>query len=163
MKIGDIVIKGAEVLRIVESKSESYGEGPAMEYWVLEKAYATGRSGFMLHVPVERENDLLRPIPSKEEYEEMVATAKAAGSIPWIKDRMKRIDSYRAIVSSGDIAETLRLCMTFKEFRASEAGTLSTRDRDYETKSRDFVCAAGAAALGLEPDAVEKMLAEILG
>lgn len=164
MQIGDMVMKGADVLRIVERKSEAIAGRPSQEYWILEKAYPTGRSGFVVHVPVDQEDELLRPVPSRSEWDQIVSAVRNSEQIKWNKDRMKRIEEFRAIVNSGSLVDAMRLERTFRAHKREQAKpALSTRDKDFEARACEFVTSAAACSFDVTPDEASCMLDELIG
>lgn len=162
MQIGDAVMKGSDVLRVVDRRKESVAGGPEVDYWILETAYPNGRTGFTLRVPVDKESELLKPVPSKDDWATVIDKVQHSEKIGWVKDRAKRIEKFHDIVKSGDLVDAIRLERTFREFRQQPSGKLSMRDRDFESKANNFVTSAAAASFDMTPDEASRMLEDAL-
>ena len=121
---------------------------PKRDYYILRPVY---QKDSHIYVPVDNKTLLeqMKPILSKEEIDQIISSAKET-SLPWIKDRKRRTEKARSILSRRNERELLQLvsCLYLKS--KEEVKGLSYTDSNILKKAETIIAEEFAFSLNIE-------------
>ena len=161
-KIGDFVLKGADVYRIVSVEERSLGSLPPEDYFVLDVAFPSKHKQGMSYIPVSKAEMSIRPVPAEDEIHAYF-DANSPEDLAWTDNRNKRINEARGIMASGDLRQIVRLVRIYRK-RESDVPEkeLSTKDREMEGRCFDLLAHVMAASCGISAERSSQVVDELL-
>jgi RNA polymerase-interacting CarD/CdnL/TRCF family regulator len=160
--IGDYVLKGADVYRIVGVEERSLGSLPAEDYLVLDVAYPSKHKQGTSYIPVSRAGMSIRPVPPESEIHSLFEPNDPADLI-WMENRNKRINEAKAIISSGDLTQIVKLVRTYRKREADTPDKdLSTKDREMEGRCFDLLSHVMAASCNISAERSSQLVDGLL-
>lgn len=161
-QIGDYVLKGADVFRIMAVEERTLGSMPPEDYLVLEVAFPTKHKQGMSYIPVSKADLSIRPVPSAEEIHALFDETDP-DELAWVDNRNKRINESRGIISSGDLRQIVRLVRIYRKRTADVPDKeLSTKDREIEGRCFDLLAHVMAASCDLSAERSAQVIDELL-
>lgn len=161
-RIGDFVLKGADVYRIVDMEERSLGNRPAENYLVLDVAFPTKHRQGMSYIPVAKADLSIRHVPAADEIHALFDGDDSA-DLAWIDNRNKRINEARGIISSGDLRQIVRLVRIYrKRTEDMPDKELSTKDREMEGRCFDLLTHIMASSCDLSVERSSQLVDEML-
>lgn len=161
-KVEDYVLKGADVYRIISVEERTLGSLPPEDYFVLDVAYPTKHKQGTSYIPVSKAQMSIRPVPSENDIRDFFEPIDDS-QLEWMDNRNKRINEARAIISSGDLRQIVRLVRIYrKRVKDVPDKDLSTKDREMEGRCFDLLSHVMAASCDLTPEQSSQLVDGLL-
>lgn len=162
-QIGDQVVYGIHGVCCVVEQEERVIDRKRVTYLVLEPV---GRDGSRYLVPTHNAAAMakLRKKLSREELEDLLKseTIRVDG---WITDENQRKQTYRELISSGDLAKLMQMVHTLyrhKNAQAAAGRKVHLCDENFLRDAEKLLASEAAIVLGMEYDQARKYLKENL-
>ena len=162
-QIGDQVVYGIHGVCCVVEQEERVIDRKRVTYLVLEPV---GRVGSRYLVPTHNAAAMakLRKKLSREELEDLLKseTIRVNG---WITDENQRKQTYRELISSGDLAKLMQMVHTLyrhKNAQAAAGRKVHLCDENFLRDAEKLLASEAAIVLGMEYDQARKYLKENL-
>ena len=162
-QIGDQVVYGIHGVCCVVEQEERVIDRKRVTYLVLEPV---GRDGSRYLVPTHNAAAMakLRKKLSREELEDLLKseTIRVDG---WITDKNQRKQTYRELISSGDLAKLMQMVHTLyrhKNAQAAAGRKVHLCDENFLRDAEKLLASEAAIVLGMEYDQARKYLKENL-
>ena len=162
-QIGDQVVYGIHGVCCVVEQEERVIDRKRVTYLVLEPV---GQDGSRYLVPTHNAAAMakLRKKLSREELEDLVKseTIRVDG---WITDENQRKQTYRELISSGDLAKLMQMVHTLyrhKNAQAAAGRKVHLCDENFLRDAEKLLASEAAIVLGMEYDQARKYLKENL-
>lgn len=162
-QIGDQVVYGIHGVCCVVEQEERVIDRKRVTYLVLEPV---GRDGSRYLVPTHNAAAMakLRKKLSREELEDLLKseTIRVNG---WITDENQRKQTYRELISSGDLAKLMQMVHTLyrhKNAQAAAGRKVHLCDENFLRDAEKLLASEAAIVLGMEYDQARKYLKENL-
>lgn len=104
--IGQTVLYGSNGVCMIDGVTEKRIGSSKMEYYVL-KPVSTGTSTLFVPVSNQQLVGKIRSVLTAEEAEEILNNLPECGE--WNDNKLERSESFKAVISSGDSVELIRL------------------------------------------------------
>ena len=131
--IGDRAIdKSGKIFRIDCTIDKDFGQGPTPYFAMSPRFPYDFNPGYQCFIPVDKADNLLRPLMTKEEADQLLMTVK---DIPILKDigPHERKAKFQTIISSGNRKDVLQVIVTLLEYR-NERRRLNKPFSDFDTR-----------------------------
>jgi RNA polymerase-interacting CarD/CdnL/TRCF family regulator len=160
--IGDYVLKGADVYRIVAVEERSLGSLAPEDYFVLDVAYPSKHKQGTSYIPVSKAEMSIRTVPPEDEIHSYF-NANDPAELAWVDNRNKRINEARGIISSGDLRQIVRLVRIYRK-RTTDVPDkeLSTKDREIEGRCFDLLVHVMAASCEISAERASQVVDSLL-
>lgn len=155
-QVDDYVVCGNKGPCIVESVGplDFNGAGNQKEYYTLVPLYSSGSKIFM---PVEKENNKMRSILSKEEAEDLLEHISVIEPL-WITEEKQREQIYKENVNGGDCTNLVQMIKTLHvriQKRMEDGKKVTAIDEKYYHIAEDRLYSELAVSLGRERDQIK--------
>ncbi|MBQ2971315.1 MAG: hypothetical protein IJE16_02050 [Ruminococcus sp.] len=159
--VGEKVIYGAVGVCLITDIIENELTGVMREYYVL-RPVDSDKS--VIYVPTNNEKlvSRMREVPSSQKLRETIKDIKGK-ELLWIDNNLERSESFRAILSDGDIESVAVLFRTLHKRREelSERGKrLVKSDENLYRECSKLLCSEFAIILSLEQSQVLSLILE---
>ena len=162
-QIGDQVVYGIHGVCCVVEQEERVIDRKRVTYLVLEPV---GRDGSRYLVPTHNAAAMAKLLKklSREELEDLLKseTIRVDG---WITDENQRKQTYRELISSGDLAKLMQMVHTLyrhKNAQAAAGRKVHLCDENFLRDAEKLLASEAAIVLGMEYDQARKYLKENL-
>lgn len=155
-KTGDFIIFGGygvcEVTHI--GSLDIDGVSKDRLYYTLRPYYSKGS---VLYTPVDNQKELIRPIMSQEEAQELIKDITSIDYL-WVNDERKREREYKEALHSCDCRELIKIIKTIymRKKRRTESGkALTAIDKKYFSMAEENLYGELAVSLGIPKEEVK--------
>ena len=162
-QIGDQVVYGIHGVCCVVEQEERVIDRKCVTYLVLEPV---GQDGSRYLVPTHNAAAMAKLLKklSREELEDLLKseTIRVDG---WITDENQRKQTYRELISSGDLAKLMQMVHTLyrhKNAQAAAGRKVHLCDENFLRDAEKLLASEAAIVLGMEYDQARKYLKENL-
>jgi CarD family transcriptional regulator len=153
-KINDYVIYGLTgVCQITDIGKDEYAKDNDTQYYVLTPVFS---SNMTIRLPVNSRKVRMRPVMTKEQVLDLIATMPEQETL-WTDDDRQRSASFQTALRSGKSEEWVKLIKTLyteKETRSTMGKKLTKTDEDLMNNAERQLYQEFAIALGISPDEV---------
>ena len=153
-------IHGVCCITAVETRSTGKEQ---KEYYCLEPV---DQQGAVFYVPTSNPAAVakMRTILTRQEFEQLITEQKER-ELAWIEDENQRKQTYRELISSGDLAKLMQMVHTLyrhKNAQAAAGRKVHLCDENFLRDAEKLLASEAAIVLGMEYDQARKYLKENL-
>lgn len=152
-EINDFVVHNTMGVNRITELIEETVNGEPTAFFMLEPAFG---GNMRLKLPVAACEEKIRPVLTREEVDELIASIPAQESI-WIEEDKVRYEEFRACLKTGVCENWIALIKTLtakKEERANIGKQLTRVDADVLKSAEKNLTTELAVVLEIEPEAV---------
>lgn len=161
--IGDHVVHRRDgVCRIAAIDELNMTSDGPKTYYILTPLY---ENASRLYVPLDRADQMLRDVLTKEEIHSMILDLRDTGPDRWISDEKARQRSLTETVRTGSEESLLKMISTLfrkKEEQQQNGRKFHASDEHILNEAEKMINREFAFVLGIEPDAVPDYIGRFL-
>ena len=162
-QIGDRVVYGIHGVCCVVDQEERVVDRKRVTYLALEPV---GQDGSRYLVPTHNAAAMakLRKMLSREELEDLL-NSETIRSDGWIKDENQRKQTYRELISSGNLVKLMQMVHTLYRHKAAQTAAgrkVHLCDDNFLRDAEKLLAIEAAIVMGMEYDQAKKYLKEYL-
>ena len=155
-KTGDFIIFGGYGVCEVTQIGDLDMEGVSKDrlYYTLRPYYSKGS---VLYTPVDNKKEMIRPVMSREEAQELINDITNIDYL-WVNDERKREREYKEAIHSCDCRELIKIIKTIymrKKHRTENGKALTAIDKKYFNMAEDNLYGELAVSLGMPKEEVK--------
>lgn len=144
------------IFLIKDIAKRTSNEGVSEDWYVL----LSDNDGVMTSVMTPVDNNIIRPILSKNEVKKLI---KAMPDIPsvWIEDKHRRHESFKSLLDSGNIYKLVQVINSIeraKRKKEEDNKTISEKDQEILTFAQDLLYMEVALSFDIKKDEVQEFI-----